>query len=84
MVDHQITDANGRLVGHIKHSHAGWQVEICYHETSNHIKIRALKDPEVPGNAGYYPSLSDAKKALARHIAGLRLIQGCLEKQGTK
>lgn len=72
------------IVGRLKHSHAGWQVVICYHETSNHIKERPLNDPEYRGNAGYYPSLSDAKKALDRHIGGLCLIQGVLEKHDTK
>ena len=83
-MDHSIHDADGRLVGRLKHSHAGWQVEICYHETSNHTIERPLTDPEIQDSAGYYPLLSDAKKALARHIAGLCLIQEGIEKHCAK
>ena len=84
MADHPIQDADGRLVGRLKHSHAGWQVEICYHLKSNHSIERPLTDPEIQDNLGYYPLLSDAKKALARHIAGLCLIQGYLDKHDLK
>ena len=83
-MEHLIQDAEGRLVGRLTRSHAGWEVLIYYYKASNHIKGRALKDPEVPDNAGYYPSLSDAKKALDRHIRGLCLIHEYLEKHGTE
>ena len=76
-----VRDADGREVGRITESPHGWQVLINY-DRPDGTSQKLLTDPETGDS--YFPQASAAKKVLDRHIAGLCVIQGELEKRGTE
>ena len=78
-MDELIRDTDGRGVGRIRRSSAGWDVLIFY-DGPRGTSEKLLPNPQT--GDGYFLRPSAAKEVLARHIAGLCLIRDALEKHG--
>ena len=79
-MDELIRDTDGRGVGRIRRSSAGWQVLISYDRLGG-TSEKPLPNPQTIDCHFLRPSA--AKEVLARHIEGLCLIRDALEKHGT-